>query len=70
MRYVDDFALFAASREALAQARAVIDQALIGLRLLLHPIKSQIRRCTDGASFVGFIRRRLFAGLSFAPQLP
>jgi retron-type reverse transcriptase len=126
MRYVDDFALFASSREALAQARAVIDQDLIGLRLRLHPIKSQIRRCTDGASFVGFfvkparvrvrnhnliqgrrrlkrqtqavatgrcspeaarqslqswnahlahghtlrLRRRLFAGLSFAPQLP
>jgi hypothetical protein len=104
----------------------VIDQELTALRLRLHPIKSQIRRCGDGASFVGFfvkparvrvrnhnlihgrrrlkrqaqavaaglcsseaarrslqswnahlahghtlrLRRRLFAGLTFAPQLP
>jgi hypothetical protein len=123
---VDDFALFATSREALEEARGVIHQELIELRLRLHPIKSQIRRCGDGASFVGFfvkparvrvrnhnlirgqrrlkrqaravanghcspeaarrsllswsahlahghtlrLRRRLFAGLSFAPQLP
>lgn len=126
LRYVDDFALFASSREALEEARAVIDQELTALRLRLHSIKSQIRRCGDGASFVGFfvkparvrvrnhnlirgrrrlkrqaqavaaglcsseaarrslqswnahlahghtlrLRRRLFAGLAFAPQLP
>ncbi len=27
---------------------------LEALRLRLHPIKSQIRRCNDGTSFVGF----------------
>ncbi len=54
LRYVDDFALFATSREALEEARGVIHQELIELRLRLHPIKSQIRRCGDGASFVGF----------------
>lgn len=126
VRYVDDFALFAASREALEQARAVIDQELTRLRLRLHPLKTQIRRTADGASFVGFfvkpgrvrvrnhnlihgrrrlrrharavetgqcspasarqsllswnahlahghtlrLRRRLFAGLVYAPQLP
>jgi retron-type reverse transcriptase len=125
LRYVDDFALFASSRVALEEARVVIDQELTALRLRLHPIKSQIRRCGDGASFVGFfvkparvrvrnhnlirgrrrlkrqalavaagrcsseaarrslqswnahlahghtlrLRRRLFAGLAFAPQL-
>ncbi|MFM9048310.1 MAG: RNA-directed DNA polymerase, partial [Cyanobium sp.] len=57
MRYVDDFALFAAHREALEQARAAIDQELAALRLRLHPIKTQIRRCGDGASFVGFFVR-------------
>jgi RNA-directed DNA polymerase len=54
LRYVDDFALFASSRETLEEARAVMDQELTALRLRLHPIKSQIRRCGDGASFVGF----------------
>ena len=57
LRYVDDFALFAAQREALVEARTVIDQELAALRLRLHPIKSQIRRCGDGASFVGFFVR-------------
>ena len=57
LRYVDDFALFATHREALEQARTVIDQELAALRLRLHPIKSQIRRCGDGASFVGFFVR-------------
>ncbi|MFN7677532.1 MAG: reverse transcriptase domain-containing protein [Cyanobacteriota bacterium] len=57
LRYVDDFALFAAHREPLEQARAVIDHRLASLRLRLHPIKSQIRRCDDGASFVGFFVR-------------
>ena len=46
--------MFASSRAALEEARAVIDQHLTRLRLRLHPIKSQIRRCGDGASFVGF----------------
>jgi len=57
LRYVDDFALFAAHHEALEQARAVIERRLASLRLRLHPIKSQIRRCGDGASFVGFFVR-------------
>ncbi|MEB3317830.1 MAG: reverse transcriptase/maturase family protein [Cyanobacteriota bacterium] len=54
LRYVDDFALFAARREDLVRAREVVDQELAALRLRLHPIKSQLRRCGDGASFVGF----------------
>lgn len=57
MRYVDDFALFSSSREELEQARVVIDQELTSLRLRLHPIKTQIRRCSDGSSFVGFFVR-------------
>ena len=54
LRYVDDFALFADSPEPLRQARCLVEAELAALRLRLHPIKSQIRRCGDGASFVGF----------------
>jgi hypothetical protein len=34
---------------------ARIEAELAALRLRLHPIKSQIRRTRDGASFVGFL---------------
>jgi retron-type reverse transcriptase len=54
LRYVDDFALFADSPEPLRQARCLVEAELAALRLRLHPIKSQLRRCADGASFVGF----------------
>jgi retron-type reverse transcriptase len=126
LRYVDDFALFADHPQALRRAQSRIEVELTALRLRLHPIKTQIRRSRDGASFVGFhvvggrirlrnhsllrgrrhlralstgvatgqippetarasaqswnahlahghtlgLRRRLFAGLSFAPDLP
>lgn len=54
LRYVDDMALFAQRREELASARQAIEAELAALRLRLHPSKSQLRRCRDGASFVGF----------------
>lgn len=54
LRYVDDMALFADRREDLATARQAIEAHLAGLRLRLHPSKSHLRRCRDGASFVGF----------------
>jgi RNA-directed DNA polymerase len=57
LRYVDDFALFANTRQGVVLAREAIDSELANLRLRLHPIKSQIRRCGDGASFVGFFVR-------------
>jgi len=57
LRYVDDFALFASTSEPLQRARTVIERELAELRLRLHPIKSQIRRSGDGASFVGFFVR-------------
>ena len=55
LRYVDDFALFSQSAEPLRQARRRLGAELAALRLRLHPIKTQIRRTTDGASFVGFM---------------
>ena len=57
LRYVDDLALFADHLEPLRQARALLEQELAALRLRAHPIKTQIRRCRDGASFVGFVVR-------------
>jgi RNA-directed DNA polymerase len=57
LRYVDDLALFADDPEPLQRARVRLDAELAALRLRAHPIKTQIRRCRDGASFVGFVVR-------------
>lgn len=54
VRYVDDFAVFANSREELEECRRRIQEFLLGFRLRLHPIKTQIHRTRIGASFVGF----------------
>ena len=55
VRYVDDLALFADHPEPLCSARERLNIELESLRLRAHPIKTQIRRCRDGASFVGFV---------------
>jgi len=57
LRYVDDVVLFADHPEPLQRARAGLNQHLEALRLRAHPIKTQLRRCRDGASFVGFVVR-------------
>ena len=57
LRYVDDLALFADHPEPLSRARSEMEQELAALRLRAHPVKTQIRRCRDGASFVGFVVR-------------
>jgi retron-type reverse transcriptase len=57
LRYVDDLALFADHPEPLEQARRRLDAELAALRLRAHPVKTQIRRCREGASFVGFVVR-------------
>jgi retron-type reverse transcriptase len=54
VRYVDDFALFADDRELLAEARLALEDYLAGLRLKVHPIKSQLFETKHGASFLGF----------------
>lgn len=54
LRYVDDFALFSDDRSFLAEARLAIEDYLAGLRLKIHPIKSQLFETQYGASFVGF----------------
>ncbi|MFN9630333.1 MAG: RNA-directed DNA polymerase [Cyanobacteriota bacterium] len=55
LRYVDDLALFSDQREPLHGARARLDNELAALRLRPHPVKTHIRRCCDGPSFVGFV---------------
>jgi retron-type reverse transcriptase len=54
LRYVDDFALFSDDRAFLADARVAIEEFLCGLRLKIHPIKSQLFATAIGANFVGF----------------
>jgi RNA-directed DNA polymerase len=54
LRYVDDFALFSDDAQFLADARIQIETHLEGLRLKIHPIKSQLFETRIGANFVGF----------------
>lgn len=54
VRYVDDFALFSDDRSRLVEARKHVEEYLAGLRLKIHPIKSQIFETRRGPAFVGF----------------
>jgi retron-type reverse transcriptase len=54
LRYVDDFALFSDNREFLAEAKLEIQDYLSSLRLIIHPIKSQLFETKYGVNFVGF----------------
>jgi len=54
VRYVDDFALFSDDHECLAIARSAIEDYLAGVRLTIHPIKSQLFETKQGANFLGF----------------
>ncbi|MEO1590467.1 MAG: RNA-directed DNA polymerase [Cyanobacteria bacterium J06632_22] len=54
LRYVDDFALFSDDRQWLAALRPQIEDYLTGLRLRIHPVKSQLFETRRGANFVGF----------------
>ncbi len=54
LRYVDDFALFSDDQGFLKAARVALEEYLAGLRLRIHPIKSQIFRPRHGVNFLGF----------------
>lgn len=54
LRYVDDFALFSDDHGFLKDARIGIIDYLEGLRLRIHPIKSQLFETKYGANFLGF----------------
>lgn len=54
LRYVDDFLLFGDDRAFLSEARRSIEAYLAGLRLHIHPVKSQLFETRQGVNFVGF----------------
>ena len=54
MRYVDDFAVFADDKVALACLKNEIQEFLCRLRLIIHPDKSRVYRTADGVPFLGF----------------
>lgn len=54
VRYVDDFVLFGDDRDELSGARLEIEHLLRQLRLLIHPIKSQLFETKLGVDFVGY----------------
>jgi RNA-directed DNA polymerase len=54
LRYVDDFALFSDDHGWLTEARVAMAEFLAGLRLTIHPIKSQLFATPIGANFLGF----------------
>lgn len=54
LRYVDDFALLSNDPEFLADARLALEDYLAGLRLRIHPVKSQLFETRHGANFLGF----------------
>lgn len=54
MRYVDDFAVFSDDWDFLVAARQAIESYLAGIRLTIHPIKSQLFETQYGATFLGF----------------
>jgi retron-type reverse transcriptase len=54
IRYVDDFALFSDDKAFLENARVEIENYLAGLRVKIHPVKSQLFETKHGANFVGF----------------
>lgn len=54
VRYVDDFALFGDDWQFLSDARREVESYLAHLRLLIHPVKSQLSQTKRGASFLGF----------------
>jgi len=54
LRYVDDFAVFHDDRAFLQNLRLAVETYLAGLRLKIHPVKSQIFATSRGANFVGF----------------
>ena len=54
VRYMDDFALFSDDRDELVVARRALEGHLESLRLRVHPVKSQLFECRQGANFLGF----------------
>lgn len=54
LRYVDDFAWFAGSRQSAEEAKGRMADFLSRRRLLLHPVKTRILPCSEPALFLGY----------------
>ena len=54
-RFVDDFVIFASTRECLEQWREEVSAKLSELRLKLHEKKSVVRRTREGITFLGYV---------------
>jgi len=54
VRYVDDFAVFADDKQALASLKLKIERYAAGLRLRIHPLKSRVYKTSDGVPFLGY----------------
>ncbi len=55
LRYVDDFALFANSKELLWEWKTALKRRLATLRLIIHDQKAQVLPTADGIPSLGFI---------------
>ncbi len=55
LRYVDDFALFADSKQQLWEWKAALKSRLAELRLTIHDQKAQVLPTADGVPWLGFI---------------
>jgi len=54
IRYVDDFALFSDDKSELIEACWRLHDQLVGIRLRLHPVKTEITETKYGVNFLGF----------------
>jgi retron-type reverse transcriptase len=54
IRFCDDFVLFHDDKSALQDIKRRIQEYLLGLRLVLHPRKTQVFPVTQGVPFLGF----------------
>lgn len=55
LRFVDDFILLHDSRAVLSEWLRFIKEKLEGCRLAVHPLKSVIRRTSEGVPFLGYV---------------
>jgi RNA-directed DNA polymerase len=58
VRYADDLVLFGDDKELLWHCLSELQHFMAGLRLTLHPKKTQLRRSRDGLKFLGLVLSR------------
>jgi len=55
VRYADDFRVFDDDKARLHEVRREMERFLAGLRLVLHDRKTEVRPCSSGVPFLGFV---------------